>query len=134
MFRGAELKGSLRDYFKRGGFGGLVTVSELSDVHQLPGFQELSQQYGGDPRNIPKKAWDGYWKKARLATDWREAILRYANYLSFLQQIETKGKPKSYAASIPEAVEALKDPKDKAYKLANELMGAYDQVSEGGGF
>ena len=38
------------------------------------------------------------------------------------------GKPKNYGASIREEIMALDDIKDRAFKLSNELLGAYDQV------
>lgn len=42
------------------------------------------------------------------------------------------GKPKTWGASIEEEVMALDNIKDRAYKMSNELLGAYDQVSETG--
>ena len=149
MYRDKDMTPELKDWFERGGFGGLISVSELGDVNMLPGLDNLvpettsgetleEKMKNFDFRVFASKAkrntWDLWWKKTRMASDYREAILRYANYKSFIRQIEQSGtgKPKSYAASIREDVDALKDPKDRAFKLANELMGAYDQVSEGG--
>ncbi|HAS04155.1 MAG TPA: hypothetical protein DCR71_00035 [Dehalococcoidia bacterium] len=39
------------------------------------------------------------------------------------------GVPDNFGASIREEVMALPDIKDRAYKLSNELLGAYDEVS-----
>ena len=36
---------------------------------------------------------------------------------------------RNFGASIPEEVMALKDIKDRAYKLQNDLLGAYDSIS-----
>lgn len=66
-----------------------------------------------------------------LPTSFREAILRYANYLEYLEQMEKdpRGAPRNFGGSIPENVMALNDLKDRAYKLSNELAGAYDRTS-----
>lgn len=63
-----------------------------------------------------------------------EATSRYAAYLSYLNQIEKNGKPSDWGASDPDTIrELLRYSKyEAAYMLANELLGAYDQVSEGG--
>lgn len=143
----------LKDWFARNGFGGMISVSELGDVNQLPGLKELRAEHGEDQRSLPDKmlsipgqVWDGYFRKARLATDFREAILRFANYKSFLEQLQSEAGLKTYAASVPEVIDALAAPegasaaevleaqKDQAAMLANQLMGAYDQVSVGGRF
>jgi hypothetical protein len=42
---------------------------------------------------------------------------------------KNKGIPKNFGASIPEEVMALKDIRDRAFKLSNDLLGAYDEVS-----
>jgi len=84
----------------------------------------------GKITEIPTKVWQGYWKAARLSTNYREAILRYAAYLDYLEQIKAgKGKPKNFGASDPEEIMALKSDEDKAYWLSNDLLGAYDRVS-----
>ena len=66
----------------------------------------------------------------RELNEFLEAILRYANFLSYNEQIQRgKGRPDNYGASLREEIDALSDPVDKAYKLSNELVGSYDQVS-----
>ncbi|KKK83406.1 hypothetical protein LCGC14_2793730 [marine sediment metagenome] len=66
----------------------------------------------------------------RLNTDWREAILRYAGFIEYRNQmLENDGIPRNFGASIPEEVLALDDIDTKAFKLQNELIGAYDQIS-----
>jgi hypothetical protein len=80
---------------------------------------------------IPEKLWSAYWEKVDIATNFREAILRYAAYLDYMEQMKVNpdGKPKNFGASVPEEVMALRDIEDRAFKLSNELLGAYDQVS-----
>lgn len=119
---------NMRDWFERGGMETLLQAQELGDINSLKMFARLERNEGKLPE-LPVRAWQGYWKAARLSTDFREALLRYANYLSYLEQMESNGgRPKNFGASIPEEVMALDDVKDRAFKLSNELLGAYDQV------
>ena len=119
----------MRDWFERGGMQSLLTVQEMGDVNQLRMFVNLMEKKG-KITEIPTKVWQGYWKAARLSTNYREAILRYAAYLDYLEQIKAgKGKPKNFGASDPEEIMALKSDEDKAYWLSNDLLGAYDRVS-----
>jgi hypothetical protein len=119
----------MRDWFERGGMQSLLQAQEIGDVNNLRMFVDLMEKKG-KVTELPTKVWQGYWKAARLSTDYREAILRYAAYLDYLEQIKAgKGKPKNFGASVPEEVMALKSDEDKAYWLSNDLLGAYDRVS-----
>lgn len=120
----------MREWFERGGMQTLLQAQELGDINKLNMFVKLAEKKG-KVTELPAKAWQGYWKAARLSTDFREAVLRYANFLDYLEQmrISPKGKPKNFGASIPEEVMALDDIYDRAFKLSNELLGAYDEVS-----
>ena len=118
----------MKDWFERGGMQTLLQAQELGDVNKLKMFVKL-QEKKGSLAEMPLKAWQGYWKSARLSTDFREAILRYSAYLDYLEQMtKNNGRPKNFGASIPDEVMALDDIKDRAFKLSNELLGAYDQV------
>lgn len=118
---------NMQDWFERGGMQTLLQVQEAVDVNKLKMFNQLLEK-----KNIGSKTnlLSMYWKGARLSTDFREAILRYAAYLDYLEQMQNNGgTPKNFGASIPEEVMALDDIKDRAFKLSNELLGAYDQIS-----
>ena len=73
-------------------------------------------------------------------TEMREHLLRFACYLDYKQQMETNkdkngnltGRPSNWGASIEEEVMAIDDIKERAFKMSNELLGAYDQISEVG--
>ena len=98
-------------------------------MDKLKAFSRFVDNQGGILK-LPEKAWKKYWQTARMSTDFREAILRYANYLEYLEQMKANpaGRPKNFGASIPEEIMALKDIKDRAFMLSNQLLGAYDQV------
>lgn len=88
-----------------------------------------------------KKAWNTAMKPIRAFfsaehsfTEWREHLLRYAAYLDYKQQMEQNqdGKPNNWGASLEDEVISLDDIRDRAFKMSNELLGAYDQISETG--
>jgi hypothetical protein len=130
--------GELREWMKRGGTQGLLQAQEMGDVSAI---RLLSRRAQGEKpsvgeivkENLPHKLPGKYGHGVRSATDFRESILRYASYLDYLEQMkQNNGKPRNFGRSKPEEVMALKDVRDRAYKLSNELVGAYDQVTEMG--
>lgn len=126
MILNKSMEGNLKDWFERGGMSSFLQVQEMGDINKLKMFIKTAK---GKDYNFIRK----YWKTVRLSTDFREAILRYATYLSYLEQIKLGGgKPKNYGASIPSEINALKDNRDKAYQLSNDLLGAYDDISSYG--
>lgn len=134
MFAGdvaqAKMTDSMRDWFERGGFQSTLQAQEISDLKQIKALRDVQGKMGENPKWNPVKSW---FQNARLITDWGEATLRYAAYLQYLDEMQANGgHPKSYGASIREQVDALRDPRDRAFKLSNDLMGAYDEVSSGG--
>ncbi|TES88925.1 MAG: hypothetical protein E3J94_07120 [Desulfobacteraceae bacterium] len=124
---------NMQDWFERGGMQSTLQTQEMGDINTLKIFIQLHAK-GKKISEIPKTAWNQYWKTARLSTDFREATLRYANYLDYLDQINSSknGLPKNYGASIPEEIKGIKNPKDKAFMLSNDLVGAYDRISVAG--
>jgi hypothetical protein len=131
---GKAPEGELAEYVARGGAIGSQHLAELGDETSIKEFQALLDK--GEPglASLPKKLWHGYWNKARMGSDARENLLRYATYLSYLEQMKKSeaGTPKNWGASKRSEVMANQDIRDRAFKLSNELLGAYDQVSESG--
>ncbi|HUU20994.1 MAG TPA: hypothetical protein VM389_00530, partial [Phycisphaerae bacterium] len=129
----APATGDLKLWRDRGGTQGLLQAQEMGDINELSRLLRIVEQPAWHQR--PAAAWQWYWRKARLATDFRESILRYATFLDYLAQVRADvrggggGRPKNFGASIREEVMALPDPVDRAFKLSNELLGAYDSVS-----
>jgi len=122
----------MQDWFERGGMESNLSVQELGDLDKLrPLLHMMEVREKQGILGIPEKLWSAYWEKVDIATNFREAILRYAAYLDYMEQMKVNpdGKPKNFGASVPEEVMALRDIEDRAFKLSNELLGAYDQVS-----
>src|ERR1041384_2627940 len=120
----------LQEWLERGGLYNLFQVAEdVGSINGLKVFRGLQVDKEGNLQKL--NVWKQYWRGARMATDFREAVLRYASYLDYRDQTtgNKAGKPKNYGASIPEEVDAMRDPRDKAFKLSNDLLGAYDEVT-----
>lgn len=132
FIKGKEADGDLADYIALGGSVGAQHIQELGDRTTINEFRTLLDKGNKGVLNSPKWLWNEYWDKARTVSDFRENLLRYATYLSYLEQMRAKGTVRNYGASNRKEVEILKSEKDKAFKLSNELLGAYDQVSESG--
>lgn len=131
----AEMPPMFKKWFECGGLQGLFQSQEISDINRLRKFkhlmdQKLERQPIEKLTDMPKKVWLAYFDFTRNMTDFREAILRYACFLDYYEQLEkNNGKPDNYGASIREEIDAIRDITDKAYLLSNQLIGAYDEVS-----
>jgi len=117
----------LREWLRRGGLQSVLqNVEEVGTGQGL----ELLARFASQKKPLTKAMWDRYWNTARLTTDWRESIARYAVYLYGLKELETKKRLPTAGASIRSELAAIRDNRDKAWKWSNELLGAYDQVSQ----
>ena len=134
IFKDEPIGGEVNEWVKRGGYGTTMQFQELGQLNDLKAFRlTLDRASKGGVLGIPLKAWNGYWKSARMSVDYMETMRRYAAYLSYLEQMqENNGRPKNFGASKKETVMALPDIRDRAFKLSNELLGAYDRVSVAG--
>jgi hypothetical protein len=114
----------MQEYFNRGGMLNTLQFQELKDINELYIFKNLFE------KTNDFNLWKKYWNAARISTDFREQILRYASYLDYLEQmVKNNGRPRNFGASIPEEIMGLKDIRDRAFWLSNDLLGAYDRVS-----
>jgi hypothetical protein len=125
-----QMTPDMQDWFDRGGMQSNLQAQEMGEFKNLWMFKRLYEPTKGI-KDLPVELWKKYWRGARISTDIRESVLRYANYLDYLEQIKKspEGKPNNFGASIPEEIMGLSNPKDKAYWLSNDLLGAYDRVS-----
>lgn len=132
MLKGGIATGTLEEFQKRG--GGLTTeaMTELERPDRIKEFSHLfEQKKTSNPLKWGVKALREYLYIATTLTNFRESILRYAAFLSYIQLIkDNNGVPPFYGMSKPREVKAVGDDiYDIAFKLANENLGAYDQIS-----
>lgn len=122
----------LQDWMNRGGPWSTLQYQEMADINKIKALANILEKPSNRPDKVIARWFKEYWGAARKWTDFRESSLRYAAYLHFLEGIKKTGKVENYAASLRAEIDALKYPKDKAFKLSNELMGSYDTVSVAG--
>jgi hypothetical protein len=129
-YKNHEISPMLNAWLDRGGTESLLQAQEVGDINQLAMFKRLYESKG-TVKGAVVKTWQGYWKAARLTTDFRESVLRYAAFLDYVEQIarNSNGLPDNWGASIPDEVRGLSNTFDKAFKLSNDLLGAYDDLS-----
>ncbi len=114
----------LKEWLDRGGYQSLLYTQEIEKIGNIPQFNKY---YGKKDYNLVRQ----YLNMTRDATNLREAILRYAAYLRAKELLKNK-KMRTYWASRKEIVDALPSIQDKAYKLSNDALGAYDEITEMG--
>lgn len=127
----------LQEWLIRGGLQNLFHVADNAEkIGGLKMFRNLEVDESGTLQRYASQmnVFARYWRTVRMGTDFREALLRYAAFLDYRAQMTSNagGRPSNYGASIPDEVKAMSSVPDKAYKLANDLLGAYDEVSEVG--
>uniref|UniRef100_A0A6M3K9J5 Putative methyltransferase n=1 Tax=viral metagenome TaxID=1070528 RepID=A0A6M3K9J5_9ZZZZ len=122
-----------RDWiYERGGMRTTLQAQELNDIRTNKLFKELYAAAEKGDANVFEKVWKGYWRNIQKWSDFREAILRLANYKEYMDQMEdpkSGGKPKNFGASDPKVIMGLKDIRDRAARMANANIGSYDQVT-----
>jgi N12 class adenine-specific DNA methylase len=135
----AKMTPKLEGFAKFGAFEGMLAVQEIGDPVVPNVLQEFSRWEKQEPepgllkQYGPQSIYGKSMRVAEVINNWREAANRYAAYLVFLEDIRKNGgKPSSYSASLKEEVDALETNEEKAYRMSNDLMGAYDEVSRAG--
>ena len=125
-FKENKMTPEISEYFDLGALDSLLLSQEVEDINRL---EELDHLLHKSKTDRPKPLrW--IWRKIKLGNNFREAILRYAAYLDYKEQMKNNnGIPRNFGASVPERVMALPKIPDRAYKLSNDLLGAYDEIS-----
>jgi hypothetical protein len=125
-----KMSKNLSDFFQMGGFESTLQSLEINKFGDLKAFSHVREK-NGNLLTAPADVWGWYWKNAQIGTSVREATLRYAAYLDYLEQMKTSTDgltPRNFGASIPEEISGLPTAEKRAYWLQNDLLGAYDRV------
>ena len=121
---------ALKDFFDRGGFSTTFLTNEITSIKKLKPFQQFYKKSVGETITAPVKA---YIESIKNISNFREMVLRYATYLDNVDDLtKSGGKVLDYRTSNPQIVDGLQDIRDKAFKLSNDVVGAYDSVSAAG--
>jgi hypothetical protein len=120
----------LHEYIRRYGMSSSQTITEYGDLMKRAKMAAASE------KDVVKAA-KFIWKEILTLesfTDFREQILRYAAFKSWVQEMEgTKNNlPNNYGASYKEEIDSIENIYDRAVKLSNDMLGAYDDVGKFG--
>lgn len=125
----APMPDTMKDFFERGGFSSMLTIQEIPDLKTIRIFERFYENATRRKTILQKlNIFGGYWNKTIKWTQFRESQLRYAAYLDYIERFES-GKNLNYGASNRKEVNALKNPKDQAAKVATELLGDYANIT-----
>lgn len=138
--RNMEPSADLQRYMELGGTRELLLSQEILDEDTMRAEFELLTGEKSTLQhlwqNFKRNPFKTYFSVVGRASNMREALLRYANYRHFKEQMETDASgqnlPRTFGASIPEEIMAEPDIDRRAFKLSNDLLGAYDEVSTAG--
>jgi len=126
--RNGKFTPELKSWYDKGGYQSLLYTQEISQVNKMKPFEKFRDLSVTEKVTRPLTS---YAEATESMHNYREAINRYAAYLDYLDQLNS-GKLKNYGASRPEIIDGIKGIEDKAFKLSNDLLGAYDEVSQAG--
>jgi phospholipid N-methyltransferase len=128
-----EFTPDLLEWRDKGGFQTLLYANEIAEVNDLQIFRKYNREAKASILSKVAPIANTYFEFTRNLTDYREALMRYASYLYFKDQIKSNGgKPKTYGASNAKIINGLKSVEDKAYQLSKDALGAYDEITESG--
>jgi NTP hydrolase family protein/strawberry notch-like protein/inorganic pyrophosphatase-like protein len=111
--------------------GSGFAVQEVDDVLRIISMDKFVRDVILDekPNWFNPKTWgQKYWTQVKQVTVWRENILRLAAWRYFKDNADKN----LYGASKPDEVNAVRDPEERAAKLARELLGDYGNISRSG--
>ena len=124
------------EFVERGGYSSMLWANEMDTEMQEKFFSHLMEKTAVKGKNIleiPANIQKKYKNGVETAHNFREAILRYSAYLYYKEAIKrNSGNVKDYVASNRYIVRGLESVEDKAYQLAKDLLGAYDEVGKMG--
>lgn len=125
-----------RDAVDRGVFTSGMSVQEIPDINRLSALRHLTDDRSKRPDKLVVQAAGAYWRASQGVTQWRENVFRYAAYIDYVQKLEAGQSMDKigYGASVPNMVDAVTDPRDKAALLARDLVGDYGALSTHGTF
>jgi hypothetical protein len=113
-----------------------VNVDDMLDQEGTSWAQRLMAVAGTTVDATVLRLWRAWFDTVGSINEFREAILRYANYLSYIEQMaaDPEGNPVNWGGSWEEEIRALPKREDRAWQLSNEVVGAYDSTSYAGRF
>jgi len=130
-----EYSEDFQEFIDRGGDQITFIANELQDLSKAPEFKKFFKKPDGildKGVDLAKKPFKAYREFADSFTNNREMIFRYAAYLQFKQEMQQNknGLPNDFVMSNPEAIKGLSTIEDRAFKMSNDMLGNYDEITE----
>ena len=133
----------LPEYIWNGGLTTGLSEVEFSNFQRYPKLTFYDKSFqSGDPRKVVDalKSTFGAHGKIEIFTQFREQLLRYADFLYLMNDslnnpdmVPVVGKGKfrrvDFGASVPTEIMGIRTKAGRAAKMANDDLGAYDDVS-----
>lgn len=131
--KGKEMSPEMKMWQDWGGFQMALNIQEIGEIKKADAFRRLYENKttaGG----LAKDVWLKYWQGTRMADSLRESVLRYANFLSYKDQMakNPEGRPKNFGASNRDEIMAQNSIDARAFRLSNELLGPYNEIGQFG--
>jgi N12 class adenine-specific DNA methylase len=120
------VRDELRTAMRRRVLDSGLSVNEIPDLSQVAAFRGLTNY----APTVMEQTVGRYWNGVRAFTNTRENVLRLAAYRHF--RAELVAGRRLYGASKRHEVDAIRDPGERAAKLAAELIGDYGAISQSG--
>ena len=132
VYKGGEPTQRYKDAVEMGVMQSGLTMQEIPEINDIENFQRLQSKIRGE-KGI-KVALRKAWTTSKGLTQFRENILRYAAYISYLERLNSGETVESigYGAAKPSMVDGQETSMDKAAILARGLVGDYGAVSHYG--
>lgn len=128
--RNGKQVNDLFNYIWQGGLSTGMTHIEMEDFRK---FSEFKFYERGKVTNLDKmqNAFKTLNTSYEYAIEFREQLLRYATYLYMVNEglNNENALPAFYGASIPGEIQSIDTIEGRAYKLSNDALGAYNDVS-----
>lgn len=128
-----EASDRYREALERGVFTAGLSINEIPDINRLSAVRHLTEDRS-KLNQFTIGAVASVWRALQDSTQFRENLFRMAAYLDYVEKIDS-GKSQleiGYGASVPNMVDAVEDPRDKAALLARDLVGDYGSISVAG--
>lgn len=129
LYKNGKISKQLSEYANFGGLSTSLSTVELGDLPSLPHFTFYESE-----SNVGKLAINKFRRIVQgidKFTEWREQLLRYSDYMQRVEELSKSpnGLPKDYGASKMEEIKSIKTINGRAFKLQNDALGAYNDVT-----
>tara|TARA_R100000664_G_scaffold12893_1_gene20704 strand:- start:22239 stop:33200 length:10962 start_codon:yes stop_codon:yes gene_type:complete len=120
---------------KKGGLRSLpsrIELQNLANKTNLKKLKALRNRGAWDfTKGVPTMPFRIYWNTVTKFTEFREALMRFSAYTYYLKHArKNNGNITRLGASGRKEIRAIEKNEDKAFKMSDDLLGAYGDISQ----